>query len=209
MSTTQTPSPERPDLSQDETEDLFIIAYDEYLAAVDRSDALARECEQVGAAMPRDMQRNPRALIGLTTENGKSVPVYAASHDEIDQAADAMVEGSSGDPVTDLSVIEAFGRAAHAALDADEIQLRKARVAYGLDDALERHLASFDDIRETRERMLAIVPISPEGIMWLSQFVHAAANDAQDLEMAARAARNLALATSRKVFGRDLLPTLH
>jgi hypothetical protein len=209
MSTEQTPSTERPDLSRDEPEDLFIIAYDEYLAAVDRTDQLAKECERAGAAMPMAMRRNPRALIGLTTANGKSVPVYAASHDEIDQAADAMVEGSNGDAVTDLPVIEAFGKAAHAALDADEQQLRDARVAYGLDDALERHLASFDDIREARERMLAIVPISPEGVVWLSKFLHSEANWDGDIATIAKAARNLVTATGRLVFGRDLHPTLH
>ncbi|HEV7286608.1 MAG TPA: hypothetical protein VGN75_17280 [Kaistia sp.] len=209
MSTEQTPSTERPDLSRDEPEDLFIIAYDEYLAAVDRTDQLAKECERTGAAMPMAMRRNHRALIGLTTANGKSVPVYAASHDEIDQAADAMVEGSSGDAVTDLPVIEAFGKAAHAALDADDKQLREARVAYGLDDALERHLTSFDDIRQARERMLAIVPISPEGVVWLSKFLHSEATWGGDIETIAKAARNVATAMGRLVFNHDIHPTLH
>lgn len=209
MSTAQTPAAGRPDLSQGEPDDLFIIAYDEYLAAIDRMEALAAECERIGAAMPRELQRNPRALIGLTTVNGKSVPVYAASHAEIDQATAVMLEGSSGDTVTDLPIIEAFGKAAHAALDADDKQLHEARIACGLDDALERHLASFDDIREARARLLAIVPISPEGVVWLSKFLHSEANWGGDIETIAKAARNLVTATGKLVFGRDLNPTLH
>jgi hypothetical protein len=209
MSTMHTPSSERPDVNRDEPDDLFIIAYDEHLAAVDRTDELAKECERVSASMPREMQRNPRALIGLTTEDGKSAPLYAETHDEIDRATDVMLEGCSGDAVTDLPVIEAFGKAAHAALDADENQLREARVFYGLDEALERHLDSFADIRETRERMLAIVPISPEGVVWLSKFLHSEANWGGDIETIAKAARNLVTATGRLVFNRDLHPTLH
>lgn len=60
-----------------------------------------------------------------------------------------------------------------------------------------------------RARLITIVPISPEGVVWLAKFLHSEANFGGDIETIAKAARNLVTATGRLVFGRDLHPTLH
>lgn len=203
------PSLEKATPQTDEPEDLFVLAFDEYSAALDVLDAAKAEVEQLQDALPDDARRPCRALIGVTTEDGRPVAVYAHTHEEIDEAVEAMRRGSNGDTVTDTPIIEAFAAAAHEALRQDAERGMEAQVKLGLPAARERYHVAWADACVARDRMLTIVPISPEGIVWLSQFVHAAANDDRDLEVAAKAARNLALATSRKVFGRDLLPTLH
>jgi hypothetical protein len=209
MSTARAAFPAKASLAPEEPEDLFIIAFDEYSAALDEVDAAKAEVERLQDALPDDARRPCRTLIGVTTEDGRPVAVYAHTPEEIDAAADAMRQGSDGGAEIDMYVIEVFAAAAHEALRQDAERGMKAQDTAGLPAARERYHVAWADACVARDRMLTIVPISPEGIVWLSQFVHAAANDDRDLEVAAKAARNLALATSRKVFGRDLLPTLH
>ncbi|WP_018182124.1 hypothetical protein [Kaistia granuli] len=209
MSTARSAIPSNASLIADEPDDLFIIAYDEYAAALDELDAAEKEVDRLCGILPDDARRPCCALIGVTTEDGKAVAVYAHTHEEIDEAVETMRRGSDGDPVSDTPIIEAFAAAAHEALRQDAERGIRAQNELGLPAARERYYVARSDVSVARDRMLTIVPISPEGITWLAQFVHSAANDGKDLGLAARAARNLALATSRKVFGRDLLPTLH
>lgn len=192
-----------------EPEDLFVLAWNEYTAALDEVDAAMVEIERLQAALPNDARRPCRALVGVTTEDGNPTAVYAHTHEEIDAAAEAMRQGSDGGAEIDMYVIDVFAAAAHEALRQDAERGMKAQDEAGLPAARERYHVAWADACVARDRMLTIVPISPEGIAWLAQYVHTAANEEQDLELAAKAARNLALATSRKVFGRDLLPTLH
>lgn len=204
-----TPDQHRTSPEPDEPEDLFVLAFDEYTAALDEVDAAKAEIERLQEALPADAKRPCRALIGVTTEDGKPVAVYAHTHEEIDEAAEAMRRGSDGDPVTDSPIIEAFAAAAHEALRQDAERGMRAQDELRLPAARERYHAAWADACVARDRMLTIVPISPEGIVWLARYMHTAANEERDLELAAKAARNLATATSRLVFGRDTLPTLH
>jgi hypothetical protein len=203
------PSRPQPAIEADEPEDLFVVAWDEYNTALDEVDAAKAALERLQEALPADAKRPCRALIGVTTEDGKPVAVYAHTHEEIDEAAEAMRRGSNGDAMTDAPIIEAFAAAAHEALQRDAERGMKAQDVAGLPAARERYHVAWADACVARDRMLTIVPISPEGIVWLARYVHTAANEEQDLELTAKAARNLAIATSQKVFGRNLLPTLH
>jgi hypothetical protein len=120
-----------------------------------------------------------------------------------------MRQGSDGGAEIDMYVIDVFAAAAHEALRQDAERGMRAQDELGLPAARERYHVAWADACVARDRMLTIVPISPEGIVWLARYVHTAANEEQDLELTAKAARNLAIATSQKVFGRNLLPTLH
>ncbi|WEK50974.1 MAG: hypothetical protein P0Y66_02540 [Candidatus Kaistia colombiensis] len=199
-----TPSP-----ASEEPTDLFVIAYDEALAALDEVEAADAAFERLKQCAPAEARRPPRALIGITTEDGRSVAVYAHTHEEIDEAAEAMRVGSNGDAVTDAPVIEAFAAAAHEALRQDSERIMLAHSVSGLQEARDRYNAAWAKAEDARARLITIVPISPEGVVWLAKFLHSETISGGDIETIAKAARNLVTAVGQLVFGRDLHPTLH
>lgn len=209
MSTARTPFQPKASPASEEPDDLFILAYDEAIAALDEVEAADAALERLKQCAPDEARRPPRALIGITTEDGRNVPVYAQTHQEIDEAAEAMRIGSHGDAVTDTPVIEAFVAAAHEALSRDSERIMAAHAVAGLVEAQERCEAAWAEAQAARARLITIVPISPEGVVWLAKFLHSEANFGGDIETIAKAARNLVTATGRLVFGRDLHPTLH
>lgn len=189
--------------------DLFVIAYDGYMAACDAVETAQALCARLQPTLPEDARRSARALIGLQTIDGRPVPRYAHSHEEIATAAMVMRNASNGDPISDLPVIEAFEDAAHAALDLDDEQLAIARQAIGLDVALLQLAEAVQEQDEAREWLLSIVPISQVGAAYLAHFLHSQANGGGSTETVAKAARNLASATNAIAGGPCPLPTLH
>jgi len=189
--------------------DPFIVAYDEFLVARDYEAALAQECEAVAATMPDSVKRNPRALLGAERVGEQTVAVFANSHEEIDQAMDRMQLAPDLGETTDLTVIQSFRAAAHAAFDLDAILLESARQRCGLDDALARHRDALEEKRLALDYMLSLTPVTPEGCAWLARFVHAETNAFGPPDILARAAHNLARGLSSMVFGDRFWPKPH
>ncbi|MCX5581525.1 hypothetical protein [Kaistia terrae] len=209
MSTARVTSQPRIPPESEEPDDLFVLAYDEAIAAVDEFDAASAALDRLLQSVPADARRAPRALIGITTEDGRPVAAYAHTHEEIDEATEAMRQGSDGGAEIDMYVIDVFAAAVHEALRQDSERIQTAHAVAGLVEARRRYNAASAEAQATRARLATIVPISPEGIVWLSKFLHSEANFGGDIETIAKAARNLVTATGRLVFNRDLHPTLH